>query len=72
MPQVLVLMAAGFGLYSAYKWVAREAQRASAAADRAREDLRRTGQGGQGSGLKDLGELVWDEKTGAYRPKDES
>ena len=69
MPQVLVLMAAGVGLYTAYKWIAREAERASAAADRGREELRRAARGGSALGPKDLGELVWDETAGAYRPK---
>ena len=69
MPQVLVLMAAGVGLYTAYKWIAREAGRAAAAADRARDELRRAARGSNDPGPKDLGELVWDETAGAYRPK---
>ena len=68
MPQLLVLMAAGAGLYSAYKWLSREADKATDAARRAQDDLARRAGGGAGS-PKDLGELVWDERAGAYRPK---
>lgn len=70
MPQLLVLMAAGAGVYSLYKWVAREAGKAADAARRAQDDLRRHAEaGGQGGVPKDLGPLVWDEAAGAYRPK---
>lgn len=70
MPQLLILMAAGAGLYSAYKWVSREAEKAAEAARRAQEELRRHAEaGGQGGVPKDLGTLVWDEAVGAYRPK---
>lgn len=68
MPQLLVLMAAGAGLYSAYKWLSREADKVSEAARRAQEDLARGMSGGAGT-PKDLGQLVWDERAQAYRPK---
>jgi len=55
MPQLLLLVAAGAGLYSGYKWVTRELAKAPAAQ--------------KGRGPKDLGSLVWDEKLGAYRPQ---
>ena len=69
MPQVLVLMAAGAGLYTAYKWLSREAEKVDAAARRAKDDLRRQSDGQAAGGPKDLGQLIWDEKSGAYRPK---
>ena len=70
MPQLLVLMAAGAGLYSVFKWVSREAEKAAQAAKRAQDDLRRHADGTNEPGSpKDLGQLVWDEKSGAYRPK---
>jgi hypothetical protein len=69
MPQLIVLMAAGVGLYSAYKWVSREAAKATAAADRARDELRRRTDAAETGGPKDLGALVFDEATGTYRPK---
>ena len=55
MPQLLLLVAAGAGLYSGYKWVSRKVAKASAHA--------------KAHGAKDLGTLVWDEALGAYRPK---
>ncbi len=70
MPQLLFMMAVGAGVYSAYKWIAGEAEKAADAARRAQEELRRHAEGGgAGNAPKDLGALVWDEKTGAYRPK---
>ena len=67
MPQFLLLMAAGAGLYTGYKWVSREVARATQAAEQAQSELRRSA-GGE-TGPKDLGTLEWDEKAGAYRPK---
>ena len=69
MPQLLVLLAAGAGLYSAYKWVSREAERAGEAARQAQDTLRRKAEAARTGAPRDLGELVWDEAAGAYRPK---
>ena len=69
MPQLILLMAAGAGLYSAYRWVSREAEKAASAASRAQEELRTTAGMAQAGAPKDLGELVWDETASAYRPK---
>ena len=69
MPQLLLLMAAGAGLYSAYRWVSREAEKAAAAALRAQEELRNSAGAARTGAPKDLGELVWDETAHAYRPK---
>lgn len=70
MPQLLFMMAVGAGVYSAYKWIAGEAEKAADAARRAQDELRRHAEaGGTGPAPKDLGALVWDEKAGAYRPK---
>ena len=68
MPQLLLLLAAGAGLYTGYKWVSREVARATQAAEQAQSELRRRSAGKDGS-PKDLGALEWDEKAGAYRPK---
>lgn len=57
MPQLLLAMAAGAGLYGLYKWVARDAGPDGAASGR------------QTRGPKDLGDLIYDETTGTYRPK---
>ncbi len=69
MPQILILMAAGAGLYSAYRWISREADKATAEAERAKDDLRKTAGAARTGSPKDLGELVWDETAKAYRPK---
>jgi hypothetical protein len=71
MPPLLVLVAAGAGLFTAYKWIVKQADQASQAAQRAQDDLANSMNGGQTAGVpRDLGALVWDEKSGAYRPKD--
>ena len=69
MPQLLLLMAVGAGLYTGYKWISREVARATAAADQASAALRRSAEAARGRSPKDLGELEWDEKAGLYRPK---
>ena len=70
MPPLLVLIAAGAGLFTAYKWISKQAEQASDAARRAQDDLARSMNQGHPAGApKDLGALVWDEKSGAYRPK---
>ena len=67
MPQLLVFVAAGIGLFNAYKWLSREADKAVEAARRAQDEaVRRTA---AVPPVKDLGALVWDEASGAYRPK---
>jgi len=55
MPQLLLLVVAGAGIYTGIKWVSREVAKAQAHV--------------KARGAKDLGTLVWDEKLGAYRPK---
>ena len=68
MPQFLVLMLAGAGLYVGYKWVSREVGRAMDAAKDAHDELRR--QRGETHGQpKDLGALEWDDAAQVYRPR---
>ena len=69
MPQLLLVLAAGTALYTGYRWVSREVARASAAADRASEALRRRATEARHGAPRDLGELEWDAKAGLYRPK---
>jgi len=67
MPQVIVLVLAGAGLYAGYRWLSREVRRAIAAASDDHEDLKT--EAAKRSGVpKDLGPLEWDEKAGVYRP----
>ena len=72
MPQLLLLVAAGAGLYTGYRWVSREVARAMEAAARAQDDVRNRAANASGGGPRDLGALEWDETSGAYRPKAKS
>lgn len=65
MPQVIVLLLAGVGLYAGYRWVMREVRRAMVAAQEAEEQLRRRAEAGA---PRDLGKLEWDEEARVYRP----
>jgi hypothetical protein len=70
MPQLLIVLAAGAGLYTAYKWLSREAVKAELRAHQSRDDLGSGGDPVKSDGTpKDLGQLVWDAQTGSYRPK---
>jgi len=67
MPQVIVLVLTGAGLYAGYRWVSREVRRALAAAAEAHDGLKT--EAAKAAGVpKDLGPLEWDEKAGVYRP----
>lgn len=66
MPQLLVLLLAGAGLYAGYKWFVSESGRVAADIKRAEEELKRH-EGGD-TATKDLGQLELDPKTGEYRP----
>ncbi len=68
MPQLVGLMVVGAGLYAAYKALGRMAQRVSADAMRAEQELRRRA-AAAGAIEKDLGVLEWDEAQQVYRPK---
>ena len=70
MPPLLFLVAAGAGLFTAYRWISKQADQAGRAAQRAQDDLSHSMNPAQNAGTpKDLGTLVWDEKSGTYRPK---
>lgn len=66
MPQVLLLIAAGAGLYAGYKWLSKELQSAVAEAERSAEQAR--AQKDAAVEPKDLGALELDASTGVYRP----
>lgn len=67
MPHLVVLALAGAGLYAGYRWVARQIDLVKAEAERAEMELRRRASEITGEPL-DLGNLVWDEQAGVYRP----
>lgn len=62
MPHVIVLVVAGAGLYAGYRWLTRKARHALAE----RELKEQSAEGSRTP--KDLGQLVWDEAAGVYRP----
>ena len=67
MPQVIVLLLAGVGLYAGYRWVTREVRRAIAVAQEAQEEL--SDRAAEAAGApRDLGTLEWDEEARVYRP----
>ena len=69
MPQLLVFVAIGAGLYTGYKWLSRGVAQATAAANRASDTLHQHAARARNGAPKDLGTLEWDEKAGLYRPK---
>lgn len=65
MPQLILLVAAGAGLYAGYKWISKAlAAKAEAMAEDARAQARKAAC----ANAKDLGALEWDPATGVYRP----
>jgi hypothetical protein len=69
MPPLILLAVAGAGLYVGYKWVSKQAREATEAALRAQDALKRRAQDAR-TGVKDLGELEWDEAAQVYKPHD--
>ena len=61
MPQLIALALAGTAAYVGYKWLKKRNQRM----EQSRSRTRQTG----GDGLRNLGELEWDEAQGVYRPR---
>lgn len=68
MPQLLLLIAAGAGLYAGAKWVSKELQNAAQEAERVAEEARARAAAAARSAPKDLGALEWDATAGVYRP----
>lgn len=66
MPQIMIVVAAGFAAYAGYRWFQKQVERSDATTQAARADRQR--EAGAGA-PKDLGALEWDEASGAYRPK---
>lgn len=66
MPQVLLLIAAGAGLYAGYKWLSKELQSAIREAERMAEQA--SARNEASAEPKDLGALELDDRTGVYRP----
>ena len=66
MPPLIFLGLAGVGLYAGYKLFSALVNQAG---KENRVDAARRKQANAQAGTKDLGELEWDEKAGAYVPK---
>jgi hypothetical protein len=65
MPQIVVAVLIGAGISVGLKWIAKEMGRA---ADEARVAHQGKSRDNPASAPKDLGTLVWDAKSGVYRP----
>ncbi len=59
MPQLLLLAAVGIGAYAGYRWLKSKQHKSDKPNPASRSDSAR-----------DAGDLIWDEKKGAYRPRD--
>ncbi len=68
MPQVFALALIGAGAIAGYRWLARQLDAITRAADAAEAELRRAAEHGSGQ-PKDLGQLEWDAINGVYRPR---
>ena len=68
MPPFIILAAAGVGLYAGYKLLSKLVEQAQTPSPADVERRRRETAAAMG-GPKDLGELEWDEKAGAYKPR---
>jgi hypothetical protein len=66
MPQIVAAVLIGVGVAAGVKWIAREVAKAAQAARLAPEDLQRHEP--VTAAPRDLGALVYDAKTGVYRP----
>jgi hypothetical protein len=66
MPQLVVLFAAGAGLYAGLKWVTRQLESQAAEARAFAEEAAKAA----AQVPKDLGDLVWNEAAKAYTPRE--
>ncbi len=76
MPPFIIFAAAGVGLYAGYKLFSKLIAQAQTESPSEVERRRRETAAAKGSpkdlNPKDLGELEWDEKAGAYKPRQNS
>lgn len=68
MPPLIILAAAGVGLYAGFKLFSKFIEQVQTPSRKQAESSAKRGQTAK-VGTKDLGELEWDEKSGAYVPK---
>ena len=67
MPQLILLVAIGAGAYFGYRWLKRQISDAAVAA--AKEAAKKPVSPSERA--REAGELIWDEKAGVYRTKDD-
>lgn len=67
MPPLVLLVIAGAGCYAGYKLFAKLIKQAATPGREETERVRREARAAAG-GVRDLGELEWDEKSGVYKP----
>jgi hypothetical protein len=67
MPPLVLLAIAGAGCYAGYKLFAKLVKLAAMPSRAETERVRREARAAAG-GVRDLGELEWDEKSGVYKP----
>lgn len=63
MPQIIVVLLAGTGIWAGYKWLRKEQRRVKASLRDAEDELRRRDE-------KSISTLKQDPKTGIYGPAD--
>ena len=62
MPQLIAIAIAGAAAYAGYKWIKKQNNLVAEKRKAARS----------GDSPRNLGDLVWDEAAGAYRPRQDS
>ncbi len=62
MPQLIAIALAGAAAYAGYKWIKKQNNLA----------VERRKSAHRADGPRNLGDLVWDEAAGAYRPRQDS
>ena len=74
MPQIILLVAIGAGAYFGYRWLKKQVLEAAITAAKEAELKNNAGvkkPGSPSERARNAGELVWDEKAGVYRTKDD-
>ena len=74
MPQLVILIAIGAGAYFGYRWLKKQVREAAITAAKEAEltkNARPKKPASPSERARNAGELVWDEKAGVYRSKDD-
>ena len=74
MPQLVILIAIGAGAYFGYRWLKKQVREPAITPPKEAEFTKNAGPKKPASPserARNAGELVWDEKAGVYRSKDD-